>query len=125
MARFNSTASLLLLISALCLSVNALADNSSSQGASAASSSKAEGGVSRDLVKEFKALDGDGDGYLSKSEVSSTPALVSGFDAADKNGDGKLDQAEFQALEANTSSDRSLGSASPVEQGSAGGATSR
>jgi Ca2+-binding EF-hand superfamily protein len=81
------------------------------------------GGVSRDLQKEFKDLDRDGDGFLSRAEVEQNSSLKAKFEAADKNGDGKLDLSEFQVLEAEASPDRSLGSASPVEKGAAGGAS--
>jgi hypothetical protein len=131
MARF--TKAIPILVGALCFSLGACADNprdSSSAGASAAAgSSKAPtGGVSRDLEKEFKALDRDGDGFLSRSEVEQNSALQSGFQAADKNGDGKLDMSEFQAMEANASPDRSLGSVPAEAAGhspAAGGGTSQ
>jgi len=92
-----------LLAGALCVALNAWADNPRSDTTAAI-----PGGVSRDLEKEFKALDRNGDGYLSRDEVGES--MKSGFEAADKNRDGKLDMAEFQALEANTSPDKSLGS---------------
>ena len=130
MARF--TKAIPILIAALCFSLGAYADNtrdaSSSGGSAASGSSKApEGGVSKDLEKEFKALDRDGDGFLSRSEVEQNSALRSGFQAADKNGDGKLDMSEFQAMEANASPDRSLGAvpADAAGQGPAAGGTSR
>lgn len=84
-------------LAAACVSFSAVADNPRS------------GGVSRDLEKEFKALDRNGDGYLSREELTDGK-LGSGFEQADKNRDGKLDMAEFQSLEADTSPDRSLGS---------------
>jgi len=86
-----------LLIGALLVASGACADDA-----------KPQGGVSRDLEQQFKALDRNGDGYLSRDEVAES--MKSGFEAADKNRDGKLDMAEFQALEANTSPDKSLGS---------------
>jgi hypothetical protein len=78
------------------------------------------GGVSRDLQKEFKDLDRDSDGFLSRAEVEGNTNLNGKFETADKNGDGKLDMPEFQVLEAEGSPDRSLGSVSPVEKGTAG-----
>jgi hypothetical protein len=121
-----------ILVGALCLLPGAYADSArdSSAGASAAagSSKKPEGGVSRDLEKEFKALDRDGDGSLSRAEVEQNSALQSGFQAADKNGDGKLDMSEFQAMEAAASPDRSLGSVPAEAAGhspAAGGTSQR
>lgn len=80
------------------------------------------GGVSRDLDKQFKAMDRNGDGFLSSEELAADKALAEGFKDADKNGDGRLDLAEFQALEANASRDRSLGSVAPEEESRASGA---
>jgi len=88
--------------------------------ATAGSTTAPAGGVSRDLQKEFKDLDRDGDGYLSRAEVEQNSKLKARFDTADKNRDGKLDQSEFQVLEAEASPDRSLGSVSPAEPGAAG-----
>jgi len=82
--------------------------------------SKPEGGVSRDLEKQFQALDRNGDGFVSREELAANQRPSGRFTEADKNADGKLDQAEFQALEANSSPDRSLGSVAPQESGSAG-----
>lgn len=82
---------------------------------------KPQGGVSRDLEKQFKALDRNGDGYISRDELMSDKALSGGFNNADKNGDGKLDMSEFQALEADRSPDRSLGSVAPQEKDQAAG----
>ena len=108
------------LLAAMSLSFGAAAQSQNPRGdtaatapAAASGSSKAAGGVSRDLEKEFKALDRNGDGYLSREEVEQNSALKSGFQDADKNRDGKLDLSEFQAMEANSSPDRSLGSTPP------------
>jgi hypothetical protein len=114
-----------ILIGSIFMAASAQADDkrpeSASSGATEAKASA--GGVSRDLEKEFRALDKNGDGFLSQDELSGNARLAGGFAAADKNGDGKLDMAEFQALEANTSADRSLGSAPANEQ--AGGGSSK
>lgn len=75
------------------------------------------GGVSRDLEKQFTTLDRNGDGFISREELSGNEAFTKAFEAADKDHDGKLDRAEFQALEAEGSPDRSLGSVSPQEAG--------
>jgi EF hand len=76
-----------------------------------------KGPASRDLEKEFSVLDRNSDGYLSRDEISGNKAFTSGFQTADKNADGKLDPSEFQALTAEGSPDRSLGSVSPRDAG--------
>jgi hypothetical protein len=87
-----------------------------------AQDSKPQGGVSRDLEKQFKNLDRNSDGFVSRDELLGDKALSGGFIEADKNRDGKLDMSEFQALEANRSPDRSLGSVAPQEKDQASGA---
>jgi hypothetical protein len=96
-----------LLIAAFSLSLTAYAQTT-------ATTERPAGGVSRDLQKEFKDLDRDGDGFLSRAEVEQNSSLKAKFEAADTNGDGKLDLSEFQVLEAEASPDRSLGRA-PAE----------
>src|SRR5215210_4996254 len=105
-----------LLIAAISLSLTAYAQTT-------ATTERPAGGVSRDLQKEFKDLDRDGDGFLSRAEVEQNAKLKAKFETADKNGDGKLDLSEFQVLEAEASPDRSLGSVSPAEKGAASGAS--
>ena len=83
---------------------------------------KPQGGVSRDLEQQFKALDRNGDGFISRDELMADKALSGSFNDADKDRDGKLDMSEFQALEGNRSPDRSLGSVAPQESGQAAGA---
>jgi hypothetical protein len=109
--------------SALAFATPVLSDdkpNSASSGASSAQSKKPEGGVSRELEKEFKALDTNGDGHLSKDELDKNAALKDKFATADKNADGKLDMAEYQVLQAEASPDRSLGGLPPTGQSSTG-----
>jgi hypothetical protein len=115
-----------LLIAALgfCLTAHAQSTSAPSETkASAGSTQQAVGGASRDLEKEFKEVDRDGDGFVSRAEVEQNSKLKAKFEGADKNGDGKLDLSEFQVLEAEASPDRSLGSVSPVEKGAASGAS--
>ncbi len=63
------------------------------------------------LLPEFRALDRNRDGFLSKEELRSYSRAGPGqFEAADMNKDGRLDFEEFKILHANTSVDRRLGS---------------
>jgi hypothetical protein len=72
----------------------------SSAAGTSTEKSRTAGGVSEDLMKEFRSLDSNKDGFLSKSELASQRDLASAFAKADKNRDGKLDPAEFQVLKA-------------------------
>lgn len=78
-------------------------DGARSSGAGATTEkNRMAGGVSEDMMKEFRALDADKDGYLTKSELASKPELANNFAKADKDKDGKLDPAEYQVLKAET-----------------------
>lgn len=46
----------------------------------------------------FRALDLNGDGYVSLAEAAGDPVVVSRFDRADRNHDGKLSAREFANL---------------------------
>jgi ABC-type glycerol-3-phosphate transport system substrate-binding protein len=70
-------------------------DSSASAGATG---EKDRTGGSEDLPKEFRGLDLDKDGFLSKAELSSKRELAAAFEKADKDGNGKLDPAEYQVL---------------------------
>ncbi len=56
---------------------------------------------------QFVQLDGDGDGYLSRTEISAQPeysrwmqiSTYGSFDLADVNADDRVDQSEFSAFE--------------------------
>ena len=104
------TKTISLLISALCLALPAYADSPQKSGADPVDAKSTPASMS-DSEKEFRALDRNGDGFLSRSELESSKVLAARFDSADKNRDGKLDLAEFQGLEADASSDRSVGAA--------------
>jgi hypothetical protein len=84
-------------------------DSKTESASGAPGASAAAGGISRDLEQQFRKLDKDRDGFLSKQEAASDGVSGADFDKHDKNHDGKLDQAEFQSLKADSAGDRSLG----------------
>jgi hypothetical protein len=50
------------------------------------------------IDRYFKALDLNGDGYVSMAEAAGDPVVVSRFDRGDRNRDGKLSEKEFANL---------------------------
>ena len=50
------------------------------------------------LEEEFRALDLNGDGYVSAAEAAGFRDIVARFDKADRNRDGRLSRAEFARL---------------------------
>ena len=46
----------------------------------------------------FRALDYDGDGFVSKAEAAGNSFATLGFDRADRNRDGKLSFAEYDSI---------------------------
>lgn len=50
------------------------------------------------MEEEFRALDYNGDGYVSSAEAAGFRDIVTRFDRADRNRDGKLSRAEFARL---------------------------
>jgi len=50
------------------------------------------------MEEEFRALDLNGDGYVSSAEAAGFRDIVTRFDKADRNRDGKLSRAEFARL---------------------------
>ena len=46
----------------------------------------------------FRALDIDGDGFISKAEAAGNAPVTIGFDRADRNRDGKLTFAEYDSI---------------------------
>ena len=57
-------------------------------------------GVKADSATDryFRALDLNGDGYVSLAEAAGDPVVVNRFDKADRNRDGKLSPKEFARL---------------------------
>ena len=56
--------------------------------------------------REFKMLDFNGDGKLSRSEVKLFPRLAAAFDEADTDGDGFVSYAEVRAFAAKYRAER-------------------
>lgn len=56
--------------------------------------------------REFKMLDLNGDGKLSRSEVKLFPRLAAAFDEADTDGDGFVSYAEVRAFAAKYRAER-------------------
>jgi hypothetical protein len=51
-----------------------------------------------DSDKQFKLLDANNDGFISKTELTSVKRLAARWDNLDANKDGKIEKAEFAAL---------------------------
>jgi len=59
----------------------------------------AEAQISRyQAEEEFRALDLNGDGYVSAAEAAGFRDIVTRFDRADRNRDGRLSRAEYSRL---------------------------
>ena len=54
------------------------------------------GGISTPLLKAFRMMDTDSDGYISRAEAAKDARTSQFFDLADRNKDGKLDMEEFK-----------------------------
>jgi len=74
-------------------------------GASSDTQSAPDSRTGRDgsMGGEFKDLDRDGDGKLTKAEASGQAALQGRFVSLDENRDGHLTRAEFAAFESKDS----------------------
>jgi Ca2+-binding EF-hand superfamily protein len=51
-----------------------------------------------EAARAFRALDRNGDGYITRDEARRDDAVARAFDLADRNGDGKLDPEEFRLV---------------------------
>ena len=51
-----------------------------------------------DVAHAFRALDRNGDGFITRDESRRDDAVARSFDLADRNGDGKLDPEEFRLM---------------------------
>jgi hypothetical protein len=66
---------------------------------SAALAETAAAEISRyQIEEEFRALDLNGDGYVSLAEAAGDSVIVQRFDKGDRNRDGKLSEKEFANL---------------------------
>lgn len=110
-----SAASSALIAATLCISGNALAQQPAPAKAPApavnpfAVPDESQPGLSKGEVKairEFKMLDFNGDGKLSRSEVKLFPRLAAAFDDADTDHDGFASYAEVRAFAAKYRAER-------------------
>lgn len=81
----KSTLSIVALVSSLSVALPAMAEQSGQSAGSKA--------------PQFTALDGNGDGRISKKEAKKDRTLSREWRYTDKNGDGALDASEFSAYE--------------------------
>ena len=75
---------------------DAKADKKAEKKAAKQAEQKAEKTASLDNY--FRALDLNGDGYVSLAEAAGDPVIVQRFDKGDRNRDGKLSEKEFANL---------------------------
>ncbi len=70
-------------------------------------------------AKQFKWLDTDGDGFLTKSEVALFPRLRDNFEAADTNRDGKVSFEEIRVFAQKHRAERDRARQAPAAVGDA------
>jgi EF hand domain-containing protein len=87
-----------LVVAAFAVPLSASADTGKTSGAESTSAQPASTNASNDGGAEamFKALDKNGDGFISREEAMGTPHAAD-FSNLDKNGDGKLSREEHAA----------------------------
>jgi EF hand domain-containing protein len=64
----------------------------------AAKGSAADSVLPRRNLPNFKALDTNNDGYISKTEAADRTEVLELFERADRNRDGRLDRKEYREL---------------------------
>ena len=79
------------------LSTAARTDHRADKGASGGSTATRPPPAS-EKEAQFRALDIDGDGFVSKAEAAGNEKVTLGFDRADRNRDGKLSFAEYDSI---------------------------
>ena len=57
-----------------------------------------DGVKTTERLDNFRKLDADGDGWVSKAEAAARPEVAAGFSKADANRDGRLSFAEFETI---------------------------
>ncbi|MES2186096.1 MAG: EF-hand domain-containing protein [Pseudomonadota bacterium] len=68
----------------------------------------------RQAAMQFKMLDADGDGFLSRDEVALFPRLRDAFDKADADHDGKVSFAEIRAVALQRQAERAQAAQAPA-----------
>lgn len=94
--------------------------------AASAPAEQAQPGLSKGEIKamrEFKMLDFNGDGKLSRSEVKLFPRLAAAFDEADTDGDGFVSYEEVRAFAAKYRAERDRNKPAQPAEAPASGAS--
>jgi Ca2+-binding EF-hand superfamily protein len=90
----------------------------------AVASAYADTGTTNERSKaEFKSLDIDGDGLVSKAEAAGNAEVVQAFDRADRNRDGKLSAAEYERYGKAQAKAKAKSAARKAEGSASAGAT--
>lgn len=67
--------------------------------ANSAADMQAEQRQRAEELQRFKAIDTNGDGYISEAEARTHHRLLESWKKTDLNSDGKIDQSEFSVFE--------------------------
>ncbi len=68
----------------------------------------------RQAAMQFRMLDANGDGFLTRDEVAAFPRLRDAFSQADADHDGKVSYAEIKALALQRRAERNAAAATPA-----------